>query len=188
MSKHISTNPLGIVSSGVALHRHPQMPHTLALCVNTTKCQKLVILHANVWGIDKPFCFGYTANRNFNLHVNVTTHLCEHHIKIVLFSTMWPFTGIMSLASLLAATACTDITRTAIVFVHISFINSFIKVLQPDKSLFKYHSNDSKHKFKCYNSSKNRIKYKKKQLGQFYCKLVLKLQKRNNFSVIPIMI
>ena len=90
----------------------------------------------------------------------------------------------MSLASLLAATACTNIIGTVIVFVHNSFIKQFIKVLQPDKSLFKYHSNSSKHRFKCH-----RVKIKhRKQLGQFYCKLVLKLQKGNNFSVIPIMI
>ena len=30
----------------------------------------------------------------------------------------------------------------------------FIKVLQLDKSLFKYHSNSSKHRFKCHNGSK----------------------------------
>ena len=96
---------------------------------------------------------------------------------------------IASLASSLAATACTNIIRTAIVFVHNSFIKQFIKVLQPDKSLFKYHSNSSKHRFVTIvqKQSQTQIKHKK-QLGQFYCKLVLKLQKGNNFSVIPIMI
>ena len=53
-------------------------------------------------------------------------------------------TNIMSLASLLAATACTNIIRTAIVFVHNNYFKQFIKVLQLDKSLFKYHSNNYK--------------------------------------------
>ena len=64
------------------------------------------------------------------------------------------FGNIVSLASSLVATACINIINTAIVFVHNSFIKQFIKVLQLDKSLFKYHSNSSKHGFKCHNGSK----------------------------------
>ena len=62
----------------------------------------------------------------------------------------------MSLASSLADTACTNIIKTTIIFVHNSFIKQVIEVVQPDKSLFKYHSNSLKHRFKCHSSSQFR--------------------------------
>ena len=39
------------------------MPYTLTLCLHITKCLKVFILHAGLWGFYKRFCSDYTAIR-----------------------------------------------------------------------------------------------------------------------------